>query len=478
MVDDEPTAQDTQSSERTPLLPYDHAETSANSKRTPLPFGQLSILLFLRFCESASTFSVSPFINEFLLSLTGGDPTKVPYYASIMDASRSGLALATIFYWSRMSDYLGRKPIILLGTAAMAASMLLLGMSKTFWMVILSRCVFGGLNANGSVIKGTVGELTDDTNRADGFALLHVPWAVGMSIGYGPLIGGSLANPHTRFPQLFSGQLWQDFPYLLPCAITALASSLGCFILLTSFRETLPRKPAASAESSPRDSLPPIRTLLTMRVFLSISSYVLLALSYLAYTAVQPLFLAMPIQIGGLSLKPTQIGYILSLYGFFNSFVQTFVLGPSVRRLGLRTTLRCSVSVFIPIFLLFPLMNIYAKDWHFYQHTNSRTIMYTLLTIQLILLSIGELGYGCTYMYINSSAPTKRSLGSVNGLGQTAVSVSRFLGPAIANGMLGVSIERGWMGGYAAYFLLSFLAVGGVVLVGLLPEGPWETKED
>ena len=32
--------------------------------RTPLPFGQLSILLLLRFTESASTFVIFPFLNE------------------------------------------------------------------------------------------------------------------------------------------------------------------------------------------------------------------------------------------------------------------------------------------------------------------------------------------------------------------------------------------------------------------------------
>lgn len=33
------------------------------------------------------------------------------------------------------------------------------------------------------VIKSMVGEITDHTNSADAFALLHVPWAVGSSFG-------------------------------------------------------------------------------------------------------------------------------------------------------------------------------------------------------------------------------------------------------------------------------------------------------
>ncbi|KAF9453691.1 MFS general substrate transporter [Macrolepiota fuliginosa MF-IS2] len=478
MVGDEHTTQDARSSEREPFL-LEHAQKNTNSGRTPLPFGQLSILLFLRFCESATVFSVSPFINELLLSLTGGDATKVPYYASVMDASRSGLALVTIFFWSRTSDYLGRKPILLLGIAALATSMLLLGISNTFWMVVLSRCVFGGFVANTSVIQSAIGEMTDESNRADGFGLLHAPWAVGVSIG--PLIGGSLANPHAHFPHFFSGEIWQAFPYLLPCATVAFMSSLGFLVVATRFRETLPRRPISmhnpSDEYIPTDAPLPTRALLTPPVLLTVSCYFLLGLSYLAHNAVQPLFLAMPIPVGGLSLQPSQIGFILGLYGLHNSITQTFLLGPSIRRFGLRTVFRSAISAFIPIFLLFPLMNIYAKDWYFHQNTNSRIIMFTLLVLQLALLSVAEFGFGCIFMYINSSAPTKRSLGSVSGLGQTAVSVARFLGPTIANGMLGVSIERNWMGGYAVYFLLSFLVVGSVIVVGKLPKGVWRAED-
>lgn len=80
-------------------------------------------------------------------------------------------------------------------------------------------------------------------------------------------------------------------------------------------------------------------------------------------------------------------------------------------------------------------------------------------------------------MYITSSAPSKRSLGSVNGVAQTGVSVARLVAPGVANMMLGVSIERGWMGGYAVYLVLSLLAGVGVVLAGRLPRGVWEAEE-
>jgi len=39
------------------------------------------------------------------------------------------------------------------------------------------------------VMKSVMGELTDSTNRAEGFALVPVVWGFGATIGYACLIG-------------------------------------------------------------------------------------------------------------------------------------------------------------------------------------------------------------------------------------------------------------------------------------------------
>ncbi|KXN91960.1 Protein ZINC INDUCED FACILITATOR-LIKE 1 [Leucoagaricus sp. SymC.cos] len=407
------------------------------TQRTPLPFGQILPLLYLRFCDAAALYSTYPFINELLTSMAGGDSGKAAYYAGIMDTSRHASSLATVLLWSRISDYIGRKPVILMGTAAIAISALLIGMSTKFWILVASRCLYNALNHNGGTIKSALGEMTDATNRVDAFALVHAPWAIGSSIG--PLIGGYFANPHIQFPNLFGGRLWQDFPYLLPCTVTFAITLLGFMTILFQFRENSASQPA------------PLRSLLTSRVVTTIYNYVAFALCHMAYTALQPLFLATPISVGGLELRPKQIGYVLGAYGFIDSLAQTFLLAPFIRRVALGNVFKCAVSAFVPIFLLFPLMNIYARDWAINGSPSSQALMWGLLIVQLTLLCTAEFGYGCMYIYITTAAPNSRSLGSVNGLSQTAIAVSRLIGPALATSMLGLSITKGWMNGYAVF---------------------------
>ena len=46
-------------------------------------------------------------------------------------------SLITVMFWSRMSDHVGRKPILLLGMLALAISNLSFGLSRTFWAVVV-----------------------------------------------------------------------------------------------------------------------------------------------------------------------------------------------------------------------------------------------------------------------------------------------------------------------------------------------------
>jgi MFS family permease len=122
-----------------------------------------------------------------------------------------------VLQWSRASDHIGRKPVILIGLLGTTLSMLAFGLSRTFWALVLryylqiglrssvnvgsffSRCLSGLLNGNigmlstltsnftdglSGVMKSVMGELTDSTNRAEGFSLMPVVWGFGATIGY------------------------------------------------------------------------------------------------------------------------------------------------------------------------------------------------------------------------------------------------------------------------------------------------------
>ncbi|PPQ96786.1 hypothetical protein CVT26_006197 [Gymnopilus dilepis] len=485
-------------------MPHRYAEEDSDLKaqRTPLPARQLAILLLLRFCESASTFVIFPFLSELLALVAGGDDAKVGYYSGLMELIRQSITLVSVMYWSRLSDRIGRKPVLLLGTFALAISTTSFGLSKTFVGLVLSRCIFTALNSNAGtppdlranitelnsapsgVIKSMVGEITDHTNSADAFALLHVPWAVGSS--FGAFIGGWLARPHDHFPESFAEPIWVTYPYLLPCAVTASIALFACFIILIFLRECqtvtagyfyktrsfelddeteplLRSDTTASNTLKTQEELVPLRSLLHKKTLIPILNYVCIASLHYAYNAIQPLFLAMPVSIGGLALPPRAVGLILGTYGITNSIFQTFMLGRLVRRFGVKAVFMAAITAFIPIFTFSPLMNLVVLTEGFCP------AVWVMLAVQLSCALVMELGYGCVYMFITAAAPNKRSLGATNGLAQTLVSIGRMVMPVMASTLLSLSIVHHIFWGYAAYIVLVTFTVGGVWLASHLP---------
>lgn len=116
-------------------------------------------------------------------------------------------------------------------------------------MMIAIRSISGALNGNVATVKAAIGDITDETNSTEAFAMYGLTWTVGSIIGYAVMfagarvsteahrnaLGGTLSHPCERFPEWFGDfQLLRTYPYLLrerdPLLLSAQAhwSSLHC----------------------------------------------------------------------------------------------------------------------------------------------------------------------------------------------------------------------------------------------------------
>ena len=131
--------------------------------------------------------------------------------------------------------------------------------------MIVVRCLSGALNGNVAVIKAAIGDITDETNSTDAFALYGLTWTVGAIVGYVQLqrmnltnrnaMGGYLSHPYERFPAIFDNwTIFQTYPYLLPCLVAAIMTVLGIIFCQIYYTESLP-SPASYRRSSRSVSL-------------------------------------------------------------------------------------------------------------------------------------------------------------------------------------------------------------------------------
>jgi len=326
-------------------------------------------------------------------------------------------------------------------------------------------------------MKSMMGELTDATNIAQGFALLPIVWCVGVTVG--PFIGGILARPADRWPYLFSGRFWREYPYFLPCFAITVMVALIAVVIAVFLKETLPRRkaktpspesPEHAQDASVPDAPLPMRALLIPSILIPIANNGLLAVVEAGYTALLPLFYSSPPSIGGLGFSPAVIGTLLGCFGIIDGIAQILFFAPIVYRLGPTPTFKLAVSFCFPIFALFPIISWYVARW------GVDRVVWGCLVLQLLLQIIKDMAYGCVMMHITSSAPSKRSLGSVNGISQTISATARALGPAIATSIFAASKQYNLLGGNFVYVVMMVLTISLLYLGSWLPDELPEKK--
>ncbi|KAJ7674120.1 hypothetical protein B0H17DRAFT_1208252 [Mycena rosella] len=204
--------------------------------------------------------------------------------------------------------------------------------------------------------------------------------------------------------------------------------------------------------TSPKQTPPPllpVRELLTFPVLISISNYVTLAFLYISISALLPLFLVMPIEIGGFGLPPAKIRLILSAYSAATALFQVLFCAKLIQRFGSTRVFIAGINTCFPLFALFPVMSIVS------QRTGLTAVIWTLVGCVLGLGALLDTSFGAIFMFLTASAPVS-SRGTINGLAQTAVSSAKAFGPAMATSLFSLSVEKNLLGGYAMY-VVAFL---------------------
>ena len=119
----------------------------------------------------------------------------------------------------------------------MGLSYLLWFFSGSFTLLIVSRIMAGIMGGNISVCSAVVADVTDQSNRSRGMAVIGIAFALGLVLG--PALGGllSLVRFDLYFPSLTSVGV---NPFSAPALLAALLSLINFICLLKVFKETLP----------------------------------------------------------------------------------------------------------------------------------------------------------------------------------------------------------------------------------------------
>lgn len=138
-----------------------------------------------------------------------------PFLAKSLNASATIITLVGATYsamqfifaplWGRLSDRIGRRPVMLSSIFFSICGYLLIGFANSIPMLFAGRALAGFGNANLAVAQAVVSDVTTTENRAKGMGMLGAAFGLGFIIG--PIIGGVASKHGLHAPALVAGGL-------------------------------------------------------------------------------------------------------------------------------------------------------------------------------------------------------------------------------------------------------------------------------
>ncbi|KAJ2926058.1 hypothetical protein H1R20_g11036, partial [Candolleomyces eurysporus] len=461
-------------------------------ERTPLPKLQVFITFLIQFAEPVTATVIYPFFNQFVrdTGITGGDETKTGYYAGIVEPTFFLSETLTVFAWAWLSDLLGRKPVLLVGTLGLSFTILGFGLSTTFWSLVFFRAFQGMFNGNIGVSNSVLAEITDSTNIADAYALTQIMWCLGATIG--PTLGGVLSSPALRWPETFGRiPFFHHHPYFLPCAAAALIAFTSFFVSAIAMKETLPpskriklnslwwrdgkkQNTAHAVECAipvpvSEEERPPLSKLFVPSFVITVANYGLLAFVDMSVSALIPLVYSTPVEYGGLGMDPLKIGTIMGSLAIISGAFSGLFLGSLVRRYGTLNIYRTGIFNFFVAIACFPIGSALAR-----RAGGIDAFVISVVGIQFLSLVTMSPCYDSMILIVIENCPNKLLLGSANGAAQMVASGNQAVASAFVSSLFSLSIQRNLLGGYAVYYILVVLVAITIRASQYLPSPPLE----
>lgn len=287
----------------------------------------------------------------------------MPFYVTHFGASGASMGLMMSLYsfmqflfaplWGRMSDRIGRKPVLLIGVAGYAVSFFLQGISQNLVEFIIWRTFAGAISAAAlPTAMAYVADTTTPENRSRGVGLMGA--AMGLGMIFGPLLGGMLTHVMLPLPPAM-GQLLQvttdpttgqTINLSIPFFVSSLLALIDVFFILFLLPESLPahKRTAAPAIVKSRGSNI-MEGLQSPEGFLYVLAF-LIAFALANMEAVLALFGKQRFNMG-----PAQVGLLMGGMGILSVIQQGVVIGPLTRKIGEVRIIQGGLAVAIAGFL-------------------------------------------------------------------------------------------------------------------------------
>lgn len=292
--------------------------------------------------------------------------------------------------WGRLSDNLGRRPILLVSLAASAIGYSIWGFATSLTMLFVSRLVAGFGNANIAVAQAYITDVTTPENRAKGMGLIGAAFGLGFTLG--PALGGAL-----------SAFGIQSIGYAA-AACSALAFIFACF--------ALPEPVRRSQAGHERFRMDPSFVLDAFRTPSLTTSLLIFFLATFAFANMETTLTLLTVT--WYKFSAADISWLFTYVGFVMVIVQGGLIGRLSKKHGEKTLISFG-SVLVAIGLL---LTVFIKN-------------VSGLYVAMTFLAAGTSIINPSNQSLTSKLADPEKVGGVLGVGQSLSTLGRILGPIV-----------------------------------------------
>ncbi len=351
----------------------------------------------------------------------------LPFFAQSLQAEAwqitlmfSAYSLGQFFaepFWGRLSDRIGRKPVLLITLIANALGYLMLAFVPNIWLAIAVR-LFTGLGAgNISTVQGYVADVTPPEQRAGRMGLIGAAFGLGFIVG--PGLGGLLTQPQL-------GRLGYQLPIFLAAALAAVAA-VGVIVFLRESRAkadpAAPRPAFLAGLKDARDNDVVSRVLIVTLIYMA---------GFSAMESVFGLWAESRYQWGA-----REVGLSFMIVGIVSTLNQGFFAGKLARRFGESRVLAVGMLLFGSSLVLQVLAPV---AWFPATRLELGALSIPIVQGWIIpmVMALGACGMSMAMPNISAmisrASPPDRQ-GAMLGLNMASSSVARIFGPMIAGAL-------------------------------------------
>jgi MFS family permease len=326
-------------------------------------------------------------------------------------------------FWGKLSDRVGRKPILISTVACNALCYGALAFAPNIWLAILIRIIGGMCAGNGSVVQGYIADVTPVDLRAGRMARLGAAYNIGFILG--PFVGGTLARPSL-------GPAGFHLPLLMSSALCA-CSALGIALVVKESRKRrqyVGRQPSRWVMLGFAARHPVVARLMLLTFCVGV-----------AFTAIESSFALWAQQRFG--WQPRDVGLCFGITGAVSACCQFLLTGPLSRRFGEGNMLAIGMAGSVICTALQPI-------------SPGGAVTVGLMALMALSQSVA---------FPNSGALLSRSIdpdhqGQIMGLNNATGALARICGPQFGLGLLALNVNGPFYLGALIVAPAIFLALG------------------